>query len=164
MHLQKKTKTVLQRCWFNCMVILKPAGCGAVWNVWSYTNRCFYYFVRPIYSSEARMCMRHKVEMTFNKGWTMFVPRVCSTWCDTSVILIIVNGNKPSNITLQNSSLRIHVKSYKDDVSREMFWTYLPTLSAPRSGSDLRMWWKSSACSLGGVFQDRRKSSAYRRR
>lgn len=45
----------------------------------------------------------------------------------------------------------------------EMFGTYLPTLSAPRSGSDLRMWWKSSACSLGGIFQDRRKSSAYMR-
>jgi len=39
---------------------------------------------------------------------------------------------------------------------------YLPTLSAPLSGSDFRMWWKCFALSLGGVFQDRRKSSAYR--
>lgn len=38
--------------------------------------------------------------------------------------------------------------------------THLPTLSAPRSGSDLRMWWKRSAGPLGGVFQHRRNSSA----
>lgn len=53
---------------------------------------------------------------------------------------------------------------YKDNIKTVRCWTYLPTLSAPRSGSDLRMLWKRSARSLGGVFQDRRKSSAYRRR
>lgn len=37
----------------------------------------------------------------------------------------------------------------------------LPTLSAPRSGSDFRMLWKWSARSLGGVFHARLNSSAY---
>lgn len=51
----------------------------------------------------------------------------------------------------------------KDSKISFKFCTYRPTLSAPRSGSDLRIWWKSSARSLGGVFQDRRKSSACHR-
>lgn len=39
---------------------------------------------------------------------------------------------------------------------------YLPTRSAPRSGSDLRMSWKYFARSLGGVFHNLWNSSACR--
>ena len=100
--------------------------------------------------------------------------------CSIFSTCITINSNEPSSISLQlyygsrQSLMLIHLPLSTGEADRQkltnpikvvwlLCWTDLPTLSAPRSGSDLRMFWKRLARSLGGVFQDRRKSSAYKR-
>lgn len=74
--------------------------------------------------------------------------------------MFCIFSNQRSYIVTKTTSNSTRRKIWRYTRRPAILRTHLPTLSAPRSGSDLRMWWKCCAWSLGGVFQQRRKSSA----
>lgn len=68
---------------------------------------------------------------------------VCSLWDPNAVLFNPNHGNLPTVVII-------------------ILFTHLPTRSAPRSGSDLRIQWKYSAQSLGGVLLSLWNSSAWK--